>query len=59
MRKYNLTLEDDHYNKLEFEDHDLYMLCKFLEDAMKKAPKKMTATISIIEEKEVTADDNL
>ena len=60
MRKYELLLEDGSYNRMWFEFDDLYVLSKFMEDAMKHASKPSKATISIIPEtsEEVKADDD-
>lgn len=57
MRKYELLLEDENYNRMFFEFDDLYILSKFMEDAMKHAYKTLKATISIIPEESKEESD--
>lgn len=57
MRKYELLLEDESYNRMWFEFVDLYILSTFMEDAMKYAHKPLRATISVIPEERKEESD--
>jgi hypothetical protein len=61
MRKYELILEDENFNRLSFVNEDLYRLSSFMEVAMGHSKKPLKAMITIVpeESKEVTEDDNL